>query len=118
MMGGQRPWVARVRAAIDNPVTGPLLYRLNVSRPVIDRMARRHVYSRADWLTGDRLAQKLGRTRAPRARHSAVRFVSGALDRVDSRAAFLELARRADAPILVVYGGETPPRSLADMGAL
>ncbi len=118
MMGGQRDWFARVRAAIDNPVTGPLLYRLNVSRPVLNSMARRHVYSQADWLTGDQLAEKLSVTGAPGARHSSVRFVSGALDRVDSRSGFLDLARRAEAPILVVYGGETPPRSLAEMGAL
>ncbi len=118
MMGGQRPWFSRVRAAIDNPVAGPLLYRLNVSRPVLDRMARRHVYSSADWLAGERLAAKLEVTGAPGARHASVRFVSGALDRVDSREAFLDLARRAGAPILVVYGAETPPRSLAEIEAL
>ena len=69
MMGGQRPWFSRVRAAIDNPVVGPLLYRLNVSRPVLDSMARRHVYSRAGWLAGEHLASKLEVTGAPGARH-------------------------------------------------
>ena len=35
MMGGQRPWFARVRHAVDLPAVGPLLYRLNVSRPIM-----------------------------------------------------------------------------------
>ncbi|HEY1943092.1 MAG TPA: alpha/beta hydrolase [Roseiarcus sp.] len=118
MMGGQRPWFSRVRAAIDNPVVGPLLYRLNVSRPVLDSMARRHVYSRAGWLAGERLAAKLEVTGAPGARHGSVRFVSGALDRIESRDSFLDLARGAHAPILVVYGAETPPRSRAEIEAL
>ncbi|QQO23473.1 hypothetical protein JJB98_27835 [Bradyrhizobium diazoefficiens] len=47
-----------------------------------------------------------------------MRFVTGALDRVESRAAFLDLARRANAPILVIYGEETPSKSRAEMEAL
>ena len=46
------------------------------------------------------------------------RFVSGGLDRVESRAAFLDLARRSNVPILVIYGDETPPKSRAEMEAL
>ncbi|HEY2538116.1 MAG TPA: hypothetical protein VGI28_01250 [Stellaceae bacterium] len=42
-------------------------------------------------------------TRAPGARHASVRFVSGALDRVESRAAFLDLARRTNLPMLAIY---------------
>src|SRR5262245_53874339 len=37
MVGGGRPWFARVRAAIDIPVFGPLLYRINVSRFVVSK---------------------------------------------------------------------------------
>ncbi len=81
-------------------------------------MAKEHVYSNPDWLGGDRLAAKLAVTRRPGARHASVRFVSGGLDRVESRAAFLDLARRSDVPILVVYGDETPPKSRAEMKAL
>ena len=118
MMGGARPWFARVRAAVDHPIVGPPLYRLNVSRFVVKRMAREHVYSDPDWLAGKRLAEKLAVTRAPGARHGSVRFVTGALDRVESRMSFLDLAERADVPILAVYGNETPPRSRAEMEAL
>src|SRR5262249_6060025 len=54
MMGGRRPWFARVRTAIDHPIVGPLLYRLNVSRLVLTKMARGHVYSDPDWLSRSR----------------------------------------------------------------
>src|SRR5258708_30203293 len=118
MMGDQRPWFARIRDAVDLTGLGPILYRLNVSRFVVARMAREHVYSDPDWLGGDRLAAKLAVTRAPGARHGSVRFVSGGLDRVESRAAFLDLGRRADVPILVVYGDKAPPKSRAGMVAL
>jgi pimeloyl-ACP methyl ester carboxylesterase len=118
MMGGQRAWFARVRAAIDRGGIGPLLYRINVSSMVVARMARQHVYEDPGWLSGDRLAAKLAITRARGARHASVRFVSGALDRVDGRAAFLDLARRARVPILVVYGARTPRKSLAEIEAL
>lgn len=118
MMKGQRPWFARIRAAVDAPVIGPLLYRLNLSGPVIARMARQHVYSDPHWLRGPRLAEKHAVTTAAGARHGSVRFVTGALDRVESRDAFLDLARRAALPLLVIFGEETPPRSRAEMEAL
>jgi pimeloyl-ACP methyl ester carboxylesterase len=118
MMDGERPWFTRVRALIDHPVIGPLLYRLNVSRFIVSRMGRGHVYSEPGWLTGDHLAKKLAVTRAEGARHGSVRFVTGALDRVDNRAAFLDLARRANVPVLVIYGAHTPRKSRAEMEAL
>jgi hypothetical protein len=46
------------------------------------------------------------------------RFVTGAVDRVNRPAASLELVRRARAPILVIYGERTPPKSRAEMEAL
>ena len=118
MMGSVRPWFSQVRAAIDHPILGPLLYRLNVSRFVVRKMAREHVYSDLGWLSAERLAEKLAVTRAPGARHGSVRFVTGALDRVPSRAAFLDLARRANVPTLVVYGAQTPSRSRAEIEAM
>lgn len=118
MTGGQRPWFGRVRAAVDAPVLGPALYAANMSRPVIDRMVAAHVYSDPAFLTPARRAAKAAVTDAPGARHGSVRFVSGGLDRVGDREAFLDLARRAGVPILLVEGAETPPRSLAEMEAL
>jgi len=118
MMGGERPWFKRVRALVDAPALGPLLYRINVSRLIVAMMAREHVYADAGWLSREREAAKIAVTRAPGARHASVRFVSGALDRVDTREAFLDLARRARVPLLAVYGEQTPRKSLAEMQAL
>jgi pimeloyl-ACP methyl ester carboxylesterase len=118
MMGGPRPWFTSVRRWFDRPGLGALLYRLNVSRVVLTAMARGHVYDDPKWLTRERLTQKVAVTRAPGARYSAARFVTGALDRVGNREAFLELARRASVPILVIYGAHTPPKSRAEIEAL
>ena len=52
------------------------------------------------------------------ARHASARFVTGCLDRVDSRPQFLDLVRSLNEPVLVIYGDETPPRSRAEMDAL
>ena len=40
------------------------------------------------------------------------------VDALASREAFLHVARRVSAPILLVYGAETPPKSRAEMEAL
>lgn len=118
MMGGERPWFARIRAAVDAPVLGPALYALNLSGPVIRKMVVGHVYSDPAWLTPERMAAKRAVTSATGARHASVRFVTGGLDRVASRDAFLALAEKAAVPTLVVYGAETPPKSRAEMEAL
>jgi pimeloyl-ACP methyl ester carboxylesterase len=118
MIGGHRPWFAQVRNAVDRRIIGPLLYRLNVSRFVVIRMANEHVYCDPLWLSGDRLAAKLAVTRAPGARHASVRFVTGALDLVADRVAFVDLAQRAKVPVLVIYGDQTPAKSRAEMEAL
>jgi pimeloyl-ACP methyl ester carboxylesterase len=99
-------------------VLGPALYRLNVSPFVVRRMVGGHVYSDPAWLAGDRLRDKRKVMDAAGARFASVAFVTGGLDRVADRAAFLDLAGRAGAPILLVYGTETPPRSRAEMEAL
>jgi pimeloyl-ACP methyl ester carboxylesterase len=119
VMGGDRPWFDRLCRLVDLPALGPLIYRLNVNRFVVRRMAAGHVYSDpASFLTEERLREKLAVTRAPGARFASVRFVTGRLDPLGSREAFLDLARRTAAPILLVYGAETPPRSRAEMEAL
>ncbi len=104
MMGGERPWFARIRAAVDAPVLGPALYALNLSGPVIRKMVVGHVYSDRAWLTPERMAAK--------------RAVTSAAGAVASRDAFLALAEKAAVPTLVVYGAETPPKSRAEMEAL
>jgi len=70
------------------------------------------------YLTGDKLKEKLAVVRAGGARFASVRFVTGRLDPLASREQFLDCARRATAPIMVIYGSETPPRSRAEIEAL
>jgi pimeloyl-ACP methyl ester carboxylesterase len=118
MAGGQRPLFAKIRRLVELPGLGPLLYRLNVSPLVIRRMVSGHVYSDPAWLGGERLRDKRRVVDAKGARFASVAFVTGGLDRVASRAQFLRLAGGAGVPILLVYGGETPRRSLAEIEAL
>jgi pimeloyl-ACP methyl ester carboxylesterase len=118
IIGGYRPWFAQVRHAVDGGIIGPLLYRLNVNRFVVTRMANEHVYCDPLWLSADRLAAKLAVTRAAGARHASVRFVTGGLDPVADRVAFVDLAQRAKSPVLVIYGDQTPAKSRDEMEAL
>jgi pimeloyl-ACP methyl ester carboxylesterase len=118
MFGTYRSWFGRIRGAVDLAGIGPVLYRLNVNRFMVRRMGGEHVYSDPNWLSGDRLSAKLAVAHAQGARHASARFVTGCLDRVDSRPQFLDLVRNANKPVLVVYGDETPPRSRAEMDAL
>jgi pimeloyl-ACP methyl ester carboxylesterase len=118
MMGGQRPFFERLCRLVDRPGLGPLIYRLNVNPFMVRRMGAGHVYADPAFLNGERLRQKLAVVRAPGARFASVRFVTGRLDPLASREAFLDLARRAAASILLLYGAETPPRSRAEMEAL
>jgi pimeloyl-ACP methyl ester carboxylesterase len=118
MMQGQRPWFATARRLLDMPGLGALLYRLNVSRPVLRRMAEGHVYADTAWLTPELVGRKIAITRAPGARHGSVRFVTGGLDPFASRAEFLAAARSSELPTLVLCGAQTPPRSKAEIEAL
>ena len=108
-------WIAR---AVDPPLVGSALYRLNVNGPVIRMMARGHVYADPDWLTPERMAEKRAVTEAPGARHASLRFVTGELDPFADRTAFLDAATRVRSSILVVYGGSAPAKSKAEMTAL
>src|SRR5262245_934303 len=118
MVGGHRPFFDRLCALVDRPLLGPLLYRLNVNRLMVRHMGAGHVYADPAFLEGERLRDKLDVVHAPGARFASVRFVTGRLDPLASRDAFLDVARRVAAPILLVYGAETPPKSRAEMEAL
>jgi pimeloyl-ACP methyl ester carboxylesterase len=104
--------------AVDLPLLGSALYRLNVNGPVIGMMARGHVYADPAWLTPQRLAAKRAVTEVPGARHASFRFVAGELDLFTDREAFLDTVRRIGTDILVAYGSQTPRKSKAEMEAL
>jgi pimeloyl-ACP methyl ester carboxylesterase len=116
MMGGYRPVQGRVRAAIEMPLLGPALYRLNVAAPVIAMMYRRHVYSDAVRVTAEFVADKAAVARRAGGRFGSGAFVTGALDVVHDRAGFLALV--PDLPLFVIYGANTPAKSRAEMEAL
>ena len=78
-------------------------------------MAAGHVYSDSTGLHRERLREKLAVTRARGARFSSVRFVTGKLDLLGTRAEFLDLARRSKIPMLMIYGAQTPSRSGKEM---
>lgn len=118
IMNGQRPMHRRIRKLIHAPVVGEALYRLNASRPVVRMMYRGHVFADPAFLTEDLLTRRMRLTRQPGARFASACFVTGALDPFADRAAFLDAARQVQAPILVLYGPDTPPRSRAEMDAL
>jgi pimeloyl-ACP methyl ester carboxylesterase len=118
MMSGRKPIQDRIRRLIHAPVIGELLYRLNVSRPVVRMMYRRHVFADPAFLTDNLLAERMRLTRRPGARFASACFVTGALDPFDDRAAFLAAARHVERPMLMLYGPETPPKSRAEMEAL
>ena len=118
MMGKKHPMFAQISRMVDWPVVGDLLYRLNVNRFMVRKMALGHVYAESSTLSDARFEEKMAVTRASGARYSSVRFVAGELDPMLSREAFLSAARQVNDPIIVVYGAETPPRSRAEMEAL
>jgi pimeloyl-ACP methyl ester carboxylesterase len=118
MMGRKHPMFAQISRMVDWPVVGDLLYRLNVNRFMVRKMALGHVYAEPSFLSEARFEEKLAVTRASGARHSSIRFVAGELDLMATREAFLSAARQVNDPIMVVYGAETPPRSRAEIEAL
>jgi pimeloyl-ACP methyl ester carboxylesterase len=118
MMSGRKPIQRHIRRLIHARVIGELLYRLNVSRPIVRMMYRRHVFADPAFLTDDLLGNRMRITRQPGARFASACFVTGALDPFDDRAAFLAAAGRIGSPMLMLYGPDTPPKSRAEMQAL
>jgi pimeloyl-ACP methyl ester carboxylesterase len=118
MAGGDRPLFVRIRRAIAMPILGPLLYRLNVNPLVVRMMIAGHVYSNARQLPAEQMREKQQVIAARGARFGSAAFVTGGLDLVHSRAEFLDLVRRTERPLLVVYGAGTPPKSRAEMAVL
>jgi pimeloyl-ACP methyl ester carboxylesterase len=117
-MGEHLRAYAWARRLVGMPVIGEALYCLNTLRPVISLMYRRHVYSEASRVTPAFVAKKQNVARRAGARFGSVAFVTGHLDPVSDRAAFLALFDPPPAPILVLCGNATPPRSKTEMATL
>jgi pimeloyl-ACP methyl ester carboxylesterase len=117
-MGARPGTYARVRALVAAPIIGEGLYRLNTHSSVLAMMYRRHVYAQADRVTDEFVAQKQAVARRRGARFASVAFVTGALDPLADRAAFMALLSPPPAPTLVLCGTATPPKSKAEMERL
>ncbi|WP_159712122.1 alpha/beta fold hydrolase, partial [Geminicoccus flavidas] len=113
----RRPLFARIRRAIELPVLGPALYRLNVNRRMIGRMMRAHVYADPARVTDALVAAKLHVAGQPDARFGTAAFVTGGLDPAASREAFLDLFAGPLPPILMLRPAGAPRRSAAEMDA-
>ena len=118
-MGPERKGLFQaLRRAVEAPFLGDVLYRINISPPVIGRMMRAHVYADPAHVTPGVIADKHAITRQPGGRFGTVAFVTGGLDPVETREAFLDLFTGDLPPIRVLRPERAPRRSGAEMDAL
>ena len=104
-----------VRQLVRLPVVGPLLYRLNTSRPILKLMLRRHVWVNRNLLSPQRLREQQTISRQPGARFASVAFVTGGLDAAADSQWWLAQIQRLHCPLHVVIANEAPPRSKQEM---
>ena len=107
-----------LRALVDAPLVGPLLYRLNTAKGVLGWMARRHVDVAGPGLTPEGIAARQRIAHQPGARFASAAFVTGGLDPFTHPDGWLRAARKLNAPSTVVIADQSPPKSLAQMQAL
>lgn len=119
VLGPERAaWFGRIRRAVEMPLVGEALYRVNISRPVIGRMMRAHVYADAAHVTPQVIEAKHGITRQRGGRFGTAAFVTGGLDPVETREEFLALFADGLPPVRVLRPEGAPRRSGAEMDAL
>jgi hypothetical protein len=92
LLGGRPPILNRIRRLVEMRGLGELLYRINVSRPVVRMMYKGHVYADRAFVTSDHLARRMRLARRPGARFASACFVTGALDSFHNREGFLAAA--------------------------
>lgn len=123
-MGPERQGLfTTIRRAVEAPLLGDALYGLNIRPKVIGRMLRAHVYADPGHVTDAVIADKHAVTRQRGARFGTAAFVTGGLDPVATRDAFLALfgagsLTRDLPPIRVLRPEKAPRRSGAEMDAL
>ena len=117
-MPGRAHWFPRIRRAVEAPLLGEALCRINISPPIIGRMMRAHVYADAARVTPALIREKHAITRQRNGRFGTAAFVTGGLDPVGSRAEFLDLFAGDLPPTLVLRPEGAPRRSGAEMDAL
>ncbi len=111
-------WFGRIRRAVEMPLVGEALYRINISPPIIGRMMRAHVYADAAHVTPEVIRAKHRITRQTNGRFGTAAFVTGGLDPVATREEFLGLFGPDLPPVRVLRPERAPRRSGAEMDAL
>ena len=117
-MPGRAHWFPRIRRAVEAPILGEALYRINISPPIIGRMMRAHVYADPTRVTPALVRGKHAITRQRNGRFGTAAFVTGGLDPVASRDAFLDLFGGPLPPTRVLRPAGAPRRSGAEMDVL
>ncbi|MCU0566504.1 MAG: alpha/beta hydrolase [Oculatellaceae cyanobacterium Prado106] len=110
-----RPWYNFLRRLVRTPLLGQFLYALNVSRPFLGWMYRRHVYADAQHISRSLMRGRAKTARQRGARFASAAFVTGALDPIRTRAEFFDYFQPLPLPTLLVIGEQTPPKSLEEM---
>jgi pimeloyl-ACP methyl ester carboxylesterase len=117
-MGATQIVAKRVEKLVRLPFVGQFLYYLNTRPQFLKWMYRRHVFAQAHNLTPDFIAQKYATTQQRGARFGPAAFVTGGLDPVTNRGAFLQLFVGLRARCLVIISEDGPPKSKAEMEAI
>lgn len=117
-MGASKAVASGVERVVRSPLIGQFLYYLNTRPPFLKWMYSRHVFAEAQHLTPEFMAQKYVTTQQRGARFGPAAFVTGGLDPVTNRGAFLQLFAQLRAKCLVITSEDSPPKSKAEMEAL
>ncbi|MBE9140309.1 alpha/beta hydrolase [Nodosilinea sp. LEGE 07088] len=107
-----------VKELVRTPLLGQALYGLNTQPAFLKWMYRRHVFVDEQRLTPDYIQQRHESTQQPGARYAPAAFVTGGLDPVQSREAFLQSIGALSCPVMVVVAEQAPPASKAEMEAM
>ncbi|MEO0538633.1 MAG: alpha/beta hydrolase [Cyanobacteria bacterium P01_A01_bin.123] len=107
-----------VKELVRTPLLGQALYGLNTQPAFLKWMYRRHVFVDEQRLTPDYIQQRHESTQQPGARYAPAAFVTGGLDPVPSREAFLQSIESLTCPVMVVVAEQAPPASKAEMEAM
>jgi pimeloyl-ACP methyl ester carboxylesterase len=115
MMGeSKRNWFKWVQRLVHSPIVGQLLYWLNTTQGFLGWMYGRHVFVDRRAITPELLRVKQGLSRQRNGRLAAAAFVTGALDPLRSREAWMGLFQSLRLPVLMAIGEQMPPKSRAE----
>jgi pimeloyl-ACP methyl ester carboxylesterase len=117
-MGASVSVAQTVERLVRSPLLGQLLYFFNTRPSFLKWMYRRHVFKNSEALTAQFMQQKYKSTQHRGARFGPAAFVTGGLDAVTNRGAFLQLFQGLRIPCLAVVSEDGPPKSKAEMEAI